>query len=331
MTATAESYKTGPMNERLRVPTVLRILLAVVLPIVLITAGCSSDDSNETGGSNTENSTDGGGAGTAVRIGAQDFNESTVLAHVYGEALSRAGYDVTYKDLGGYRDILYAAFAKGDVNFTLDYASSALEFLNEQAGEASPDIDVVMPLLNDQLGGKNLKALEPSPAVDSNAFVVTKETAEARNLSSLADLTDDLRLGGFADCPTNPFCIPGLKDRYGVDLAGKFSAQDGGDLTKTALKGGEIDVAVLTTTDPDIAANGWVVLSDDKGLINADNIVPVASNELLDTAGNSFIDLVNKISSALNTEALTELNRQFVIDKDDADQVAKRWLDDNGL
>lgn len=322
------------MNERLRVPAILRILLAVVLPIVLITAACSSDDgeTNTAGGTNDDNSAqDGGGAATAVKIGAQDFNESTVLAHVYGEALSRAGYDVSYKDLGGYRDILYAAFEKGDVNFTLDYASSALEFLNEQAGEASPDIDIVMPLLNDQLAGKNLTALEPSPAVDSNAFVVTKETAESRNLSSLADLTDDLRLGGFADCPTNPFCIPGLKNSYGVDLSSKFSAQDGGDLTKTALKGGEIDVAVLTTTDPDIAANGWVVLTDDKGLINADNIVPVASNALLDAEGSSFTDLINNISSALNTEALTELNRQFVIDKDDADQVAKRWLDENGL
>lgn len=316
MTGVARSYKTGVMNERQSLRSVLRILLAVVVPIVLITGACSSDDD---------------ASEVTIRIGAQDFNESTVLAHLYGQALIDAGYDVSYKDLGGYRDILYAAFAKGDVNFTLDYASSALEFLNEQAGEASPEIDVVMPLLSDQLRGKDLTALEPSPAVDSNAFVVTKETAEARSLSSLSDLTDDLRLGGFADCPTNPFCIPGLQDRYGVDLSSKFSAQDGGDLTKTALKGGEIDVAVLTTTDPDIAANGWVILSDDKGLINADNIVPVASDALLSQAGNSLKDLIDRISSALTTEGLTELNRQFVIDKDDADQVARRWLDDNGF
>lgn len=318
------------MNERLRVPSVLKIVMAVIVPIVLLTTACTNDDANDanTGGGN---GSDEAAADIDVRIGIQDFNESTVLAHVYGEALSRAGYKVSYKDLGGYRDILYAAFAKGDVNFTLDYASSALEFLNEQAGEASPDIDVVMPLLNDRLKDKDVSALEPAPAVDSNAFVVTKETAEAKNLSSLADLTDDLKLGGFADCPTNPFCIPGLKDRYGVDLSANFSAQDGGDLTKTALKGGVIDVAVLTTTDPDIAANGWVVLTDDKGLINADNIVPVASNALLDKAGTSFTELINRISAALSTEALTELNRQFVIDKDDADQVAKRWLDENGL
>ncbi len=297
----------------------IRISAAILLPLLLIVAACTSDPA-ETGSSEDL---------PEVKIGIQDFPESQVLANLYGQALEAEGFKVSYKELGGYRDILYKSFESGDVNFTLDYASSALEFLNEQAGEASPDIDTVMPLLNDQLADLKLQALDPAKAVDSNAFVVTSEVSNSKNLKSLSDLTADLRLGGFADCPTNPFCIPGLKSLYGVDLSAKFTAGDGGDLTKTALKGKEIDVAVLTTTDPAIAENDWVILTDDKGLINADNIVPVLTDALASKGGDQLKDLVNKISAALTTEDLTELNRQYVVDKEDADQVATDWLSKN--
>lgn len=298
------------------------MILAGLLPLLLIISACSSDP-DESAATDTDSSL------PSVKVGIQDFPESKVLANLYGEALAHEGFDVSYKELGGYRDILYKSFESGDVNFTLDYASSALEFLNKQAGQASPDIDKVMPLLSAELAKLKLQALDPAKAVDSNAFVVTKETAESKNLNSLSDLTPDLRLGGFADCPTNPFCIPGIKSLYGVDLSAKFIAQDGGDLTKTALKGNEIDVAVLTTTDPAIAENGWVILTDDKGLINADNIVPVLTDKLATDAGTKLKDLVNKISAALTTEDLTELNRQYVVDKEDADKVASDWLSKN--
>jgi osmoprotectant transport system substrate-binding protein len=90
-------------------------------------------------------------------------------------------------------------------------------------------------------------------------------------------------------------------------------------------------VAVLTTTDPSIAENDWVILSDDEGLINADNIIPVLSKDLLDAGGSALSDLVDEISAKLDTEGLTELNRLFVIDKEDAEDVASDWLAANGF
>ena len=302
-----------------------RLLAALLLPIALLSIACSSDSEGSAGS--------GGGADARpeVTIGIQDFPESKILAEVYGQALEEQGFQVSYKELGGFRDIVFSSFESGDIDFTLEYASAALEFLNEQAGEADPDIDTVMPLLQTQLEEKGLTAFDASDAVDSNAYVVTKETAESKNLTSMSDLTPDLKLGGFADCPTNPFCIPGIKDVYGVDLSSNFVSQDGGDLTKTALEGKQIDVAVLTTTDPSIAENGWVILTDDKSLINADNIVPIASDEVATAGGSTMADTVNKVSAALDTEGLTELNRLFVIDKEDADSVASDWLSDNGF
>lgn len=148
---------------------------------------------------------------------------------------------------------------------------------------------------------------------------------------SSADLSE-LRLGGPPDCPTNPFCLTGLQEVYGVDLSENFVELDGGGpLTVEALKGGEIDIAVLFSTNGQIAENDWIVLADPEGLINADNIVPVMSDELVDAYGDDLEAAVDEVSGALNTEALTELNRLFEIELIDADDVAARFLENEGL
>lgn len=142
----------------------------------------------------------------------------------------------------------------------------------------------------------------------------------------------DVVLGGPPDCPTNPGCIPGLLDLYGVDLEANFVSLDGGGpLTAEALRGGEIDLAVFFSTNPTVAEEGWVVLDDPEGLVKADNIVPVLSEELETAYGDAFTALVNEVSSTLDTEQLTELNRLVDVDLEDPDDVAATWLEDNGL
>lgn len=311
-----------------------RYLLAVLLAFALVAAACGDDDDDDDTGSPTTGDDTEVPDGPTITIGAQDFGESAILAQVYGQALEAAGYTVRYQSLGGFRDIVFSSFDSGDINFTAEYAASALEFLNEGAGEATPDAEETTEALRGYLADRGLQALEPSPAIDSNSFVVTQDTADEYSLSAISDLegNDDLTLGGPPDCETNPFCIPGLQDVYGIDFSDRFTSLDGGGpLTVEALRGGEIDVAILFSTSGVIADEGWVVLEDDEGLINADNIVPVLTDELVDAYGDDFVDLVNSISAAMSTEELTELNKRFDIDREDADAIAADWLESEDL
>lgn len=303
--------------------------------LVLVAAACG-DDTDDSADTTDAPATDEPAGevpdGPTITIGAQDFGESAVLAQVYGQALSHAGYPVEQQALGGFRDLVFTAFESGDINFTAEYAASALEFLNGFAGVASGDIDATAEALQGELAGRDLVALDASPAVDSNSFVVTQETADELGLSAVSDLTEDLVLGGPPDCPENAACIPGLIDTYGIDLSAGFVPLDGGGpLTVAALEGGEIDVAILFSTDGVIADKGWVVLEDDLGLINADNIIPVTTQEVVDVYGDDFTSLVNAVSAALDTAELTELNRQFGIELQDADAVATGWLETEGF
>lgn len=267
-----------------------------------------------------------------VTIGIQDFGESKVASQIYGQHLAAAGYNVEYQDLGGFRDLVLTAFGSDDINFTPEYAASLVEFLNENAGEATNDVGETVDALTPRLAEIDLVAFEPTEAVNTNTFVVTKETAEANDLTTIGDLTDALKLGGPQDCPTNPGCLAGLKDVYDVDLSKDFTPLDGGGPnTKRALEDGDIDVAVLFSTDGAIAANEWVALEDDKGLLKADNIIPVASKSLADEGGDDMAATVDEVSAKLTTEKLVELNKRFDIDKEDAEDIAKDFLDEEGL
>jgi osmoprotectant transport system substrate-binding protein len=305
----------------------LRLSLTVVVAVLaLVATACGGSSDESTAGSDA-------GSRPEIVIGAQDFGESAILAEIYSQALADAGYPTRIQSLGGYRDIEMGAFDRGEINFAPEYVASMLEFLNNKAGEATGDLGATYALLQEQLGARGLGPLAAAPGVDTNAFVVTAATAERFNLRSLDDLAavaDDLRLGGPADCQTNPFCIPGLQRTYGADLSSRFVPLDSG-VVATALTNGEIDVAVLFSTDGRIDAEGWVLLTDPKQMLAADNIVPVVAASIIAAYGTAMADVVNKVSNLLTTEELIALNRAYDVDKESARDIAARWLANQGL
>jgi osmoprotectant transport system substrate-binding protein len=308
-----------------------RAVLALAVSGALIAGACGGDDDDDTqsdGGAGT--TAEAPPDGPAISIGAQDFGESAVLAEIYRQALDNAGFDVDVTEVGGYRDLLFGAFESGDVNLAPDYVASQLEFLNDFAGEATSDVDETFAKLQPLLAEKELAAGQPSDAVDTNAFAVTQETADELGLESLSDLADheDLVLGGFQDCEENAFCLPGLERVYGVDLSAGFTPLDP-TLVGDALSSGDIDVGVITSTDGRIDEEGWVVLQDDKQMLAADNVFPVFTQELLDAYGDSLTDVLDEVDGNLTTEGLTELNKRYDVDKEDADVIAGDWLEEN--
>lgn len=301
----------------------LKAALAVVLPLGLLATACGGDDDGDAAEKE----------GPAISIGAQGFGESAILAEIYAQALEAEGFDASTQDLGGFRELLFDTFESGDINLAPDYVASELEFLNGGAGEATSDVDETLDLLRPLLEEKDLVAYEPSEAVNTNTFVVTQETADELGLETLSDLAEDgegLVLGAPQDCEENAFCLPGLQEVYGLDLTPDFVPLEAG-VIGTALGEGEIDVALLFSTDGTIAENGWVVLEDDKGLLAADNVVPVATKELDDEYGEDLSSVLDAISAELTTEDLTEMNKRYDIDKDDAEDIAADWLADHDL
>ena len=138
-------------------------------------------------------------------------------------------------------------------------------------------------------------------------------------------LATTLILGGPPECPERPFCAIGLKDTYGIEFKEFKPLDAGGPITVEAVKGGQVDVGLLFTSDPAIAVNGFILLEDDKQLQLADNIIPVLRQEVLD-ANPKVADVLNTVISRLTQEELTNLNKAATVDGKAVPDVAKDWI-----
>ena len=296
---------------------------AGLMALALVVAGCAQSTAG------TQQAA--GVHGRALTIAGFNFAESSILANIYGIALKRHGYATSYKLNLGNREVVEPSLEKGAVDFYPGYAASELEFINGGKGEASSDLNATLTKLNSYLSTKGLRALQPSPAVNTNGFAVTRATADRYHLKRVSDLLSvaaGMTLGGPPECPSRPFCQAGLQKIYGLTFKGFVPLDAGGPLSKAALEKGDVDVTLIFTSDGVIAAKDFVILEDDKHLQNADNVVPVIRSSV---AGDDVVSLLNDVSSKLTTQALIDLNQSSQLDRDDPDVLAQRWLSNHGF
>jgi osmoprotectant transport system substrate-binding protein len=276
----------------------------------------------------------GGGTTTAkgtINVGGFNFDESTILAQLYAKVLRNAGYTVNVKASLGNREIVEPALEKGDIDLYPGYAATDLEFVNKAKGEATTDVNETVSKLNSEIASKGLKALNPAPAVDTNAFAVTQQTASKYNLVKISDLVPvagQLTLGGPRECPQRPFCQAGLKSKYGVNFKAFQETDAGGPVTVSALEQGRIDVGLLFSSDGIIKAKRFTVLQDDKHLQLADNVVPIARTK---TVTQDAQNALNQLSAVLTTDDLVNMNEEATVKKDDPSTIAQEYLVTKGL
>jgi osmoprotectant transport system substrate-binding protein len=290
--------------------------LAAIAAIVFAVTACGS-----TGGGGTASP----GKGT-LTVAGFNFPESSILAEIYGQSLKHDGYAITYKLLLGTREVVAPALESGQIDLYPGYAATDLEFYNKGAGEASGDVAATTAKLNSHLSALGLLALTPSAAVDQNAFAVTKATQTKFNLAKLSDLApigSQLTLGAGPECPTRPYCQPGLQKTYGITFKAFKPLDTDGPLTRAAFKNGSIDVGLVFSSDGDLNSLGLVVLQDDKHLENADNVVPIIRQA---AASDEVKRVLNAIDAKLTTADLVTMNSQVSIQHQDADAVATAWL-----
>lgn len=299
------------MRKPLRSP----VLGAALVALSLIAAACNGEPGGD------------GERGT-ITVGAVGFAENQIVAEMYAQVLEDAGYTVERQLNLDSREILQPAMEGGEIDLAPEYLATLAVFLG---AEPSPDPDELVEPLNEALGEREQTLLEYSDAVDTNAFVVTRATANEHGLSRVSDLqpvAGEMTLGGPPECPEREFCIPGLEQVYGITFGDFVPLDVGGPLTVEALNQGEIDVALLFSTDGAIEAFDFVLLEDDRGLQQADNIAPVIRTDAL---SDEIEGLLNSVSAALDTAKMTELNGRVTIDGEDPADVARSFLEEEGL
>jgi osmoprotectant transport system substrate-binding protein len=291
------------------------LLLAAVVP--LAACGGSSDPLAP---ATSAGSTGAAAASGSVTVGSADFPEAALLGEIYAQALEAKGMTVKRQFNIGSRETYLKAITGGEVDVLPEYTGSLLNYYDKNAKVTAPD--EVYAALQKALP-QGLSVLDKSAAEDKNSLVVTKDTASQWSLKAIPDLAAhqaELSIGAPPEFKTRQQGLVGLKSVYNI-VPNEFRPLQS-QATVEALKNGQVKAANIFSTDPSIAANGFVVLEDPKSLFGSDNVVPLVRTEKAD----SLKEALNAVSTKLDTPALADMVKQVVVDKKDAAEVAKTWL-----
>jgi osmoprotectant transport system substrate-binding protein len=269
-----------------------------------------------------------GGSKGSLTMGSKNLPGAQVLGQVYGQALAKDGYNMSYKENLGTTEVVFAALQNGDIDLYPDYMNTVVQFLG---GTGGSDVNQVKSELDTLLQGKGIVATTPAPAVDVNGFYVTKKTASKYKLKTMSDLTkvaSKLRFGGPPECLDRPLCLGAASQQlYGLQFKEVKKLDTGGPVTVKALEDGNVQVAELFTGSSVIPKDA-VLLKDDKGLQGADNPVVL----IRDSKNTPQLDAtLNKVSAKITTAQYRKMTLAVQNQKEDPADVAKTFLKNNKL
>lgn len=263
---------------------------------------------------------------STIIVGSQDYYSNEILAEVYAQALEGAGFRVDRQLRIGQREVYMPEITAGAIDLFPEYTGNLLQYLDQNASartsqEVYDALATALPM--------GLRALDQSPATDQDSYVVTSTFAAEHSVTSIGDLAGagPLVLGGNSELETRPYGPMGLAQTYGVSVNFTPIEDSGGPLTIKALKDGDIQLANIYSSDPALAEGTLTVLEDPDGLFLASHVVPLASSRV----GEDAAAVINRVSGALTSADLVEMNRASTKDQKSASQIAREWLASKGL
>jgi osmoprotectant transport system substrate-binding protein len=323
-----------------RAPVILASALAALSFGV---AACGSDDKpSESATTPTAEATEAAGgqitsnpdnAAISLKIGSKNFTEQKVLGEIYAQGLAAAGYKTTTDLNLGDQDTALAALKGGQIDAYPEYTGTALlSFFGKDAADLPKDPQAAYEEAKGLFEADGLTAFPPTPFTNSNEVAVTEETAtkySLKNISDLSKVAGELTLYGSPECRKRMDCLLGLEKVYGLKF--KKFVPVAPDQRHEVLSSGRADISIVYTTDPQITRNKEVLLEDDKGMFPPYNPTLIMKQETAEKAGADLAKTIDLIQKPLTDDAMQELDARVDLDKKDAAEVAKEYLQETGL
>lgn len=190
----------------------------------------------------------------------------------------------------------------------------------------------------------DLELLEMAPFENSFEFAIEPETSETKDIETLSDIAAYVNSGNYNltvamqwDFYNRADGWPQLVDEYGFDtdaLETWEMTHNGVELTEIGteteyLAQGQVDIALLYTTDPEIELRELLVLEDDEQFWPYYNLVPVVASEVVSeeirTHLNAVVDAIDGVSE------MRSLNKRVIKDEQQPRDVARSFLRNEGV
>ncbi|MBA3748040.1 MAG: hypothetical protein H0W96_11210 [Solirubrobacterales bacterium] len=268
---------------------------------------------------------------TPIRIGSKNFTEAKILGELYKQALEAKGLRVELRSAVGPSETVNRALRRGRLDMYPEYVGvllSEVDGIQERPASA----DAAYRLAKGIEEKRKLTLLEQTSFSNENALAVTKSFSRTESVRTIADLKK-LRATQLRAAPEFEERFEGmigLRRVYGLKSLKMKAWTSAGD-QYPLLDSGKVKVALVFTTDSQLASGRYQLLDDPKGLFAEQHLAPVISQKALQAHGPKLAATINAVSALLTTPVMRGLNAQVDVNKRTPREVAAAFLADSGL
>lgn len=270
-----------------------------------------------------------------ITVGGKHFTEQDILGEIIAVTIETdTELNVNRQlSLGGTM-ICYNALRGGDLDVYAEYTGTGLVNILEREVISDPDkaYEAVKKAFKDKY---DLIWLEPFGFNNTYTLTMRKAQAEELGIETISDLAEYVRQGGElqagfdAEFLTRPDGYPGLCRLYDFEFPGKPQQMEIGLMYRAAADE-MVDVIDAFATDGRIRAYDLQVLEDDKGFFPPYYAAPLVRGETLEDHPE-LREVLNELAEKIPDRTMQRLNYQVEEEGMKAREVARRFLQDQGL
>jgi len=306
---------------------VASVVAVATLVLAALLAGCGN-----VGGGGEK----GGGDGPTITVGSKNFTEQFVLGELYAQTLEANGFTVERQLNLGSEQLADGALQDGEIDFYPEYTGTALVALLGYEGDNPPSPEETYEEARSRYAERD-PADTMLPYADFNnnyGIFVRNDVAEEyglQNLDDLAEAAPNLTFTTFSEFQDRDDGYPNMVENYpGIDeFEDIITANDLG-LRYQGVENGEADVGVGFLTDGQLTSPELTILEDELSIWPFYYPAPVVRSEVLEE-NPEVEDILNSVTETLNVDAIRELNGRVDIEQEDPEDVARDYLEQQGL
>ena len=238
---------------------------------------------------------------------------------------------VTVKPNFGKTDFLYQALKKGDIDIYPEFTGTITGSLLQTTPKVSNDSEKVFEVARDGIKKQdNLVLLNHMAYQNTFAIAVPKSIAKEYHLKTISDLKgvqDKLKAGFTLEFNDREDGNKGLQSVYGLNL--NVATMEPA-LRYQAIQSGDIQITDAYSTDAELARYDLQILEDDKQLFPPYQGAPLMKAALL-KKHPELEAVLNKLAGKITESQMSQLNYQVGVEGKPAEQVAKEFLQEQGL
>lgn len=300
-------------------------MVSLLLSLMLLVSACGGTTSSGNGN-----------ASITLTVGGKLDTEAKLLTTMDVLLLRQAGYHVIDKAGLGTNSIVNSAIQSGSIDMYPEFTATGLALLGlTTTHNAQQDYQAVKQGYESKY---HITWLDPAPLNDTYGICTTKAKAASLGITKISDIVPlvaaghDNRIATPPDGLSDPNVLPGLgsASTYGLKFPSANVINEDEALTFTTVMNGQADFNICYTTSPLIAADNFVLLTDDKGSFPIYNPATIVRDSTLAKAPG-IPGVLNPLAPKLTTAAIIPLNTMVAVDHKSVDEVAATWLRQQGL